>query len=232
TLRWETTPPTSVQLDLATRFFTQHPPKFLWSAEKFKKIDFGDVPEVAFLGRSNVGKSSLLNALLNHHSMATTSSKPGRTRLMNAFSINQGKLVLLDMPGYGHAARAEWGVQIMKYLLSRKQFKRAFLLIDAHHGPKETDFQMLDHLGASGIPYQVVLSKIDKIHRKPQDLEAAFTKMKELLTDRDHRRGTSVLGEILATASSPAKKGEVKIGMADLRWAVMVAGGLEGTSYS
>ncbi|KAF8422557.1 P-loop containing nucleoside triphosphate hydrolase protein, partial [Tirmania nivea] len=225
--RWETLPPTADQLKATERFFLQYPPKFLWSADKFKTIDYGNVPEVAFLGRSNVGKSSLLNALLNNSTMARTSSKPGHTRLMNAFSISQGKLVLLDMPGYGHASRPEWGVQIMKYLVSRKQFRRAFVLVDALHGPKSSDLMLLDHLGASGVPYQIVLSKVDRL--KQEELDTAFDNIKALLTDKRERRGTSALGEVLGTAADPAKRSKSKVGMAELRWAVMVAGGLDGS---
>lgn len=115
----------------------------------------------------------------------------------------------------------------MKYLLSRKQFRRAFVLIDALHGPKSSDLMLLDHLGASGVPYQIVLSKVDRLRQ--QELDTAFDNIKALLTDNKERRGTSALGEVLGTAADPAKKSKSKVGMAELRWAVMVAGGLDGS---
>lgn len=124
---WDTKPPKPSQLAYADSFFLTNPSKLLWSAAKFRTIDFGSLPEVAFLGRSNVGKSSLLNAVLQRK-ISHTSSKPGRTRTMNAFGVgeedgrgNDGKLVVLDMPGYGMASREEWGKEIMKYLVGRKE---------------------------------------------------------------------------------------------------------------
>ncbi|KAF8467633.1 P-loop containing nucleoside triphosphate hydrolase protein [Kalaharituber pfeilii] len=227
-MRWETETPTPEQLKRADSFFTRYPPQFLWSAAEFKRMDFGNVPEVAFLGRSNVGKSSLLNALLNNSKMASVSSKPGHTKLMNAFSINQGSVVLLDMPGYGHGSRPEWGIQILKYLSSRKQFRRAFILIEATHGPKPNDIQLLDLLGANGISYQLVLSKVDKTRDEPWQLETVFSVLHEMITDKKQRLGTSALGEIIGTAGDPPKKGAQRIGISDLRWAVMVAAGLDG----
>lgn len=117
--RWETVEPTPSQLRYADLFFQAQPPKFMWSAAKFRTIDFADAPEVAFLGRSNVGKSSLLNAILGRK-ICHTSSKPGRTKTMNAISVNGGKLAVLDMPGYGKGSRAEWGKEILKYLSERR----------------------------------------------------------------------------------------------------------------
>lgn len=132
---WETTPPSASQLASASTFFTPTPtsPALLWSAAKFRTTPTDSQrPEVAFLGRSNVGKSSVLNAILGRE-ICHTSSKPGRTREMNAFGIGmsatatdgpgaQPRIVLLDMPGYGKASRAEWGVEIMKYLKGRRQY--------------------------------------------------------------------------------------------------------------
>lgn len=125
---WDTRPPKDEQLAFADKVFTpsRHSPLKLWSAAKFRTTPFASVePEVAFLGRSNVGKSSLLNAIMGQE-ICWTSSKPGRTREMNAFGIGgtkggESKVVLLDMPGYGKASRSEWGAEIMKYLQGRKQ---------------------------------------------------------------------------------------------------------------
>lgn len=125
---WDTKPPTSEQLAFADKLFvpSRHSPLKLWSAAKFRTTPMSSIePEVAFLGRSNVGKSSLLNAIMGQE-ICWTSSKPGRTREMNAFGIGgtkggEHKVVLLDMPGYGKASRAEWGMEIMKYLQGRKQ---------------------------------------------------------------------------------------------------------------
>lgn len=124
---WDTQEPEHAQLEYADKFFTpsRHSPLKLWSAGKFRTVPFSSVPEVAFFGRSNVGKSSLLNALMGQK-LCWTSSKPGRTREMNAFGIGrteagEPKVVLMDMPGYGKGSREEWGKEIMKYLTGRKQ---------------------------------------------------------------------------------------------------------------
>lgn len=126
---WDTKAPNADQLAFADKIFipSRHSPIKLWSASKFRTTPLSSIePEVAFLGRSNVGKSSLLNAIMGQE-ICWTSSKPGRTREMNAFGIGgtkggESKVVLLDMPGYGKASRAEWGMEIMKYLQGRKQF--------------------------------------------------------------------------------------------------------------
>lgn len=125
---WETTPPTHAQLKYAERFFAAAPPQLEDSATKFRTVKEMTVPEVAFLGRSNVGKSSLLNAILGK-TICHTSKHPGRTRSMNLYSVGGAdhkghpkKLVVLDMPGYGKASRADWGEEIMKYLVKRKQY--------------------------------------------------------------------------------------------------------------
>ena len=128
---WETPLPTSTQLKVASKFFGAVPPKLFDSATKFLTVKETSMPEVAFLGRSNVGKSSLMNALMGPvkgKPICHTSKKPGRTRSMNFFVVggqdpagNPGKLALLDMPGYGEASREEWGTEILKYLTKRKQ---------------------------------------------------------------------------------------------------------------
>ena len=164
----DTASPTPKQLAYAHDFFTTHKPSLLFSASRLLTIPFTQIPEVAFLGRSNVGKSSLLNALLRSD-ICRTSSKPGRTTTMNAFSIGafgagkHGLLNVLDMPGYGQGSREEWGKEIIKYLQQRKELKRAFVLVNPAHGLKGTDKQLLQILADERIPHQVVLSKIDRV---------------------------------------------------------------------
>ena len=124
---WETSVPTSLQLLRADDFFLSHRAELLYSTPKFRTVEQSTLPEVAFLGRSNVGKSSLLNGLMRTE-ICHTSRKPGRTTSMNFIAVggpdengNQGRMLVLDMPGYGKGSRPEWGAEIMKYLIGRRQ---------------------------------------------------------------------------------------------------------------
>jgi GTP-binding protein len=125
------------------------------------------LPEVAFLGRSNVGKSSLVNALTGRRTLARTSKTPGRTRQINFFALDQ-RLLLVDLPGYGYAAASKSGVAawtqlVRHYLRGRAGLRRVYLLIDARHGIKEPDRPIMQLCDAAGLSYQVVLTKIDKL---------------------------------------------------------------------
>lgn len=205
-------------------------------------MDFGKSPEVCFLGRSNVGKSSLLNALLCKK-IAHTSSKPGRTKLMNAFAVGSledidHRLVVLDMPGYGKGGRAEWGTQIMKYLEKRKELKRVFLLVDSEHGIKPSDKVILDMFKAKNIPYQVVLSKADKIvlpgNREPsaEVLETRLSELRRTMEDvknaiqPDTEEDGGAVGEIIACSSDKWVGGK-RMGVDAVRFAMLQAAGLE-----
>lgn len=240
---WDTLPPTPAQLTHAAKFFKLHRPTFLWSAEKFKTMDFGNSPEVCFLGRSNAGKSSLLNALLGKV-IAHTSSKPGRTRLMNAFAVGgaedngKNRLVVLDMPGYGKGGRAEWGTQIMKYLEKRKELKGTFLLVDAEHGVKKSDQQLLAMIKDIGIPYQVILSKADKIvfpgsrTPSPQALEARLSELRRTMesvkaaVQPNSEDDGGAVGEVIACSSEKWIEGK-RMGIDEVRFSMLRAAGLE-----
>ncbi|KAL8875721.1 MAG: hypothetical protein Q9192_009001, partial [Flavoplaca navasiana] len=213
---WDTVAPTPKQRRHAEHFFLRGAPKILYSSSTFRNVPRGQVPEVAFLGRSNVGKSSLLNKLVNKN-ICHTSKNPGRTKTMNFFAVggedeqgNPGRLVVLDMPGYGHKSRAEWGEEIMKYLVGRKQLVRAFVLIDSMHGVKRSDESLLQALRESAISHQVVLSKVDRIlfpksrnptqqmlQRNATTLQQAAQSIRDGLASMDVA-GPEPLGEILA----------------------------------
>lgn len=133
--------------------------------------DVRDLPEspaeVAFVGRSNVGKSSLINALANRRQLARVSNTPGRTQLINIFSVPNGATVV-DLPGYGYAAvpgrvKKTWGPMIEGYLLDREELVMVFVLVDGEIGPTKLDIQMLDWLRGNGIPHTVVATKGDKV---------------------------------------------------------------------
>jgi GTP-binding protein len=125
-----------------------------------------DLPEIAFAGRSNVGKSSLINALTGRSALARTSITPGRTQQLNFFALGD-RLALVDMPGYGHAAAAKheiarWSAVIDAYLKGRTSLVRVCLLIDARHGLKDSDRDLMKRLDKAAVPYQAVLTKADK----------------------------------------------------------------------
>lgn len=126
------------------------------------------MPEYAFIGRSNVGKSSLINMLTRRKGLAKTSQKPGKTLLINHFKINDGKFYIVDLPGYGFAQRGkaqreEFRQIIEQYILNRRQMTLLFVLIDIRHSPQKIDLEFLDWLGENGIPFAIVFTKADKL---------------------------------------------------------------------
>ncbi len=142
--------------------------KYEISNENPHKCPATDVPEYAFIGRSNVGKSSLINMLGRSKSLAKTSQKPGKTLLINHFKVDSGEWYLVDLPGYGYAARGkeqrEKLSKIIKgYILERAQLTSLFVLIDIRHEPQKVDIEFLDWLGDNGVPFSIIFTKADKL---------------------------------------------------------------------
>lgn len=147
-----------------------------------KKCPDTDVPEYAFIGRSNVGKSSLINMLTRNRSLAKTSQKPGKTLLINHFSINEGKWWIVDLPGYGYAARGkdqriQFRKMIERYILERQQMTCLFVLIDIRHEPQKVDVEFLNWLGENQVPFAIVFTKADKLGKvKGEQMVNAYKK--------------------------------------------------------
>ena len=143
------------------------PCTFMLSVARLEQLPEADLPEIAFAGRSNVGKSSLINALFNQKKLAKTSSTPGRTQQLNFFNFDN-KLYLVDLPGYGYAKAPEkmvkqWQIVLKTYLRGRPNLRRVFLLIDSRHGIKNEDIEIMKMLDTAAVSYQIVLTKSDKI---------------------------------------------------------------------
>ena len=135
-----------------------------------KKLFEGNAPEIAIAGRSNVGKSSFINMLTNRKKLARSSSEPGRTRMLNYFSINNGELFLVDLPGYGYAKvtdkeRDSWKGLIEFYLQQSKNLKFVFLIVDVRHEPSDLDLQLASYLNYYSIPFVLVATKADKLSK-------------------------------------------------------------------
>lgn len=150
---------------------------FVLSVANLKQLPPDNLEEIAFAGRSNVGKSSLINALFGQRKLAKTSSTPGRTQQLNYFNLDN-KLYVVDLPGYGFAKAPKdivknWQRLINTYLVGRANLRRVFLLIDSRHGIKKIDEEIMDMLDKAAVTYQIVLTKIDKI--SGNELEKVLT---------------------------------------------------------
>lgn len=171
-------------LDRAEKIFRLES-RFVAGARDWMSVPASDLPEVAFAGRSNAGKSSLINALTGRKNLARASSKPGRTRQINFFDLG-GKLMLADLPGYGYAKvskaeMADWGEMIETYLSRRRTLKRLFVLIDSRRGVMEADERAFPVFGAAGVSYTVILTKADELSENAlrETVEAVETDLKK-----------------------------------------------------
>lgn len=177
--------------------------QFVISNTDYRKCPEDGKPEYAFIGRSNVGKSSLINMLTNRKGLAMTSSKPGKTQLINHFIINN-EWYLVDLPGYGYAQRGKEGrEQIRKiidsYILKRTQLTCLFLLLDCRHEPQKIDMEFLNWLGEEEVPFVIVFTKTDKLSkgRLTENIAAYIAKLQEtweelpsiFYTSSEHRLG-------------------------------------------
>jgi GTP-binding protein len=192
------------------------PIAFLKSAPALQHLPAPSVPEIAFAGRSNVGKSSLLNALTNRNGLARTSVTPGRTQELNYFDVGAPLVFrLVDMPGYGFAKAPKdvvkkWRFLINDYLRGRQVLKRTLVLIDSRHGIKEVDRDVLEMLDVAAVSYRIVLTKADKV--KATDLAAVLA-----ATEAEARKHPAAHPEVIVTSS------EKGMGIAELRTAVLEA---------
>jgi len=159
--------------------------EYVISSPDFTKAPKPDKPEFAFIGRSNVGKSSLINMLADNHKLAKTSSSPGKTQMINHFIIN-GDWYLVDLPGYGFAkvsqtARNRWEQMIENYLRKRENLVNVFVLIDARHPPQKIDIDFINRLGKWEVPFSIVFTKSDKETQKTvsQNVKLFIDKLRE-----------------------------------------------------
>ncbi len=160
--------------------------EFIISNTDYKKSPETNLPEYAFIGRSNVGKSSLINMLTDRKNLAKTSSKPGKTQLINHFLMDE-KWYLVDLPGYGYAKVSKktnegWGKMISDYLLNRENLVCIFVLIDSRLPPQKADVEFLDFIGKNGLPLSLIFTKADKQSKNKTQQNIAVFKKKMLST--------------------------------------------------
>lgn len=159
--------------------------QFVISNSDVRKCPNTGLPEYAFIGRSNVGKSSLINMLVNRNGLAKTSSTPGKTTLINHFIVNDNWYIV-DLPGYGYARRGNEGREAIRriinaYMLNREELTCLFLLLDCRHEPQKIDLEFIEFLGENGVPFAIVFTKADKISKGAleRNIEAYKTKLLE-----------------------------------------------------
>ena len=177
--------PDEPDLEYGRLLFAQ-PCEFIIGVANLEQLPATDLPEIAFAGRSNVGKSSLVNALTGRKTLARTSNTPGRTQQINLFTLDD-RMMLADLPGYGYAKAPKkevdrWVRNMTGYLSGRQPLRRCCLLIDARHGLKDSDCDVMEMLDKAAVSYQVILTKCDKI--KPEALEKLEAETLAELTKR------------------------------------------------
>ena len=181
--------------------------EFVMSNSDVAKCPKSHLPEYAFIGRSNVGKSSLINMLTNKKSLAKTSGKPGKTRLINHFLINN-EWYLVDLPGYGYskvpkAERLKWEKFLKRYILKRENLYCLFVLIDSRHEAQKVDLEFLEWLGISEIPFSIIYTKTDKL--KPEELEINLKAYEEKLFEK----WETLPGYFISSTQTNAGKNEI-----------------------
>lgn len=186
------------------------PCDFIWGAARPDNLPDATLSEIAFAGRSNVGKSSLINALTNRKDLARTSNTPGRTQQLNFFKIRD-KFFLVDMPGYGYAKvsktqKAEWEELIFSYLRGRPTLRCVMLLVDSRHGLKDVDRELMKMMDTAAVSYRVVLTKTDKAENLAETIETIKIELKKstaahpepLATSAQEKGGIAELQEVIA----------------------------------
>jgi len=191
------------------RLMFARPFEFVKGCVRIADLPPMDRLEIAFAGRSNVGKSSLINALCGTSGLARTSNTPGRTQELNIFESQSEPLRIVDMPGYGYAKAPEpkvkaWTQLIHQYRTGRATLRRVYVLVDSRHGPKDNDLSVMNELDRAAVSYQIVLTKVDKPLAK--DLDAVVAKTKAVIAKRP-----AAHPEVIMTSS------EKNIGLTQLR---------------
>ena len=193
--------------------------EFVMSNSDVRKCPKPDRPEYAFIGRSNVGKSSLINMLMGKKNLAKTSSTPGKTQLINHFSVNQS-WYLVDLPGYGYAKvpkaqKVKFERMISDYILLRENLVSVFVLVDIRHSPQQIDLEFMEWLGVSSIPFTMVFTKLDKL--KQSEIQPKLKKYRakmletwdelpiQVLTSAEKRDGRETLLEYIEGFNSDFK---------------------------
>lgn len=199
---------TADELAAGRRLFSA-PARFRLGVARLEQLPPLSGVEIAFAGRSNAGKSSLINALTGVRDLARASNTPGRTRELNFFDLGEGRMTLVDMPGYGfaQAPKAEvkkWQALLRAYLRGRPGLTRVFVLVDSRHGLMTADLEMLAMLDEAAVTYQIALTKADKI--KAAELEAVHAKVTEAISRRP-----AAYPQVLATSA------EKQLGLDDMR---------------
>lgn len=194
--------------------------EFIISNTDVRKCPVGNLPEYAFIGRSNVGKSSLINMLTGRKGLAMTSATPGKTMLINHFLINRSWYIV-DLPGYGYAKRGFKGQEqirniIESYILQRPQMTSLFVLIDSRHEPQPIDLQFIEWLGENGIPFSLVFTKADKLKagKLKANVESYLKKLEEqweelppcFVTSSESRQGRKEILDYIETVNRQIKE--------------------------